>query len=249
MESSAELRPDRRAEAGLGGVRDVVRLTMAESAHAMSYQELEQDVRDRLDFRIYKRTSRQIQEATRQEHLMGAMECLAFRSNRWRLTPKGLEALEADKPAYRDKCAEAVRRLADVAVARVAERPGAMHTRIDIDTSFEPGLAVVESNPRGGLFRYDGTNLLRSEKDLLPDGHKAFGTLHLMARRLELHCSGDGHAEELLAFNYPKGDQDFGKRVHDGRVTPDMHTEIRRRRVSLGQLRQLIAELQGGRPA
>lgn len=245
-DSAMELLPDRRVEATLGGVRDVSRLALAESPHPMSYRELEREVRDRLDFRLYKRAPRQTQEAMRQDYLTGAVECLAFRGDRWRLSTAALRQLESDKPAYREKCTEAAHGLAAAAAEHAAgRRPAAHRARVELDTSFEPGLAVSEVDTRGGLIRYDGSDLLRSERDLLPEGHKAFGTLHLVMRRFELHLATDGHTEELLVFNYPKGDPDRGRRAYQGQATPDMHVEIRRERVPLGILRQQAAELRG----
>lgn len=247
---TAEARPDPRAEAL--GVGDIARLALAESPHAMTYHEIRTETRERLGHPLYDPLQERLKQALHQEHLMGRLERLAFRDNRWRLTPAGLRQLESDKPAYRGKCTDAVRSLAAAAVEYAAEqRPGATHARVELDTSFESGLAVSWVNSRLGLIQYDGSDLLHSEQVLLPDDHKRFGTLYLTVRRLELYLGDDerddGHAEEILVFNYPKGDPDYGRRTYEGRQTPDMHTEIRRGRVPLGVLRQLTAELTGER--
>lgn len=246
-----ELRPDLRAETELQDIRDVTRLALAESPHPLTRRGLRGEVRDRLDARVYKRSLGRVDTVIDQEGLCSTMDELAFRREsegaRFRLTDSGLRILEEEKVEYRRKCSAAAHDLAAAAVEHVPQlRPGADHTRIALE-GCESGPAVVWTNSRLGLMRYDRAGLLVSEAAALPDGHKGFGTLHLVMRRLELHLGVDGHAEELLVFNYPKGDPDHGRRVYEGRETPAMHAEIRRERVPLGVLRQLTAEF--GDPA
>jgi hypothetical protein len=244
-EVPVRFRPDARVEAGIGGAGDVARLALAESPHSLSYPQILDGMRERLPVRSYKRNERDLQTALRLEYEQGGLDRLAFRANRWRLTPDGLARLEADKEAYAAKVAEATRELAAAAEALPDRRPGVNHARIEVDGSFEAGLAASWINTRLGLIQYDGTDLLQSELGLLPDGHKGEGRLYLVVRRLELFLATDGHAEEILVFNYPKGDPEHGRRVFEGQETPDVHAEVRRERVPLGVLRQLAGELRG----